>query len=266
MNDQTLVVQQRAIEPISFKEITDRVDLIHRIQHEVMKSGVHYGTVPGVPKPFLFKPGAEVLCMAFQFGVRYRETETAMEGGHRRFDVVAEIFHQPTGNLVAEGLGTCNTLERKYWIQTVQANDGTAARFQPEDFYNTCKKMAAKRAKVDGTITATNASNVFTQDEDSPGLHQDKRGASTQDSGEKKVQGIVADARSREDAETKVTWFNATIGGKNIWTKEVELGQELLEANGTEVIATLKAGKKANSFRLIQLNYPATETETEASE
>jgi len=40
------------------------------------------------------------------------------------------------------------------------------------DYYNTCLKMAKKRAVVDATLTATAASSMFTQDiEDNPGLY-----------------------------------------------------------------------------------------------
>jgi len=34
----------------------------------------------------------------------------------------------------------------------------------PADFYNTCEKMAKKRALVDATLTVTAASDIFTQD------------------------------------------------------------------------------------------------------
>lgn len=42
----------------------------------------------------------------------------------------------------------------------------------PADYYNTCLKMAKKRAQVDGILTATAASDIFTQDiEESPELY-----------------------------------------------------------------------------------------------
>ncbi len=34
----------------------------------------------------------------------------------------------------------------------------------PADYYNTCLKMAKKRALIDGTLNATGASHIFTQD------------------------------------------------------------------------------------------------------
>lgn len=35
---------------------------IARVKRELMKEDVHYGVIPGTPKPTLLKPGAEVLC------------------------------------------------------------------------------------------------------------------------------------------------------------------------------------------------------------
>ena len=43
----------------------------------------------------------------------------------------------------------------------------------PADYYNTCLKMAKKRALVDATLTTTAASDIFTQDiEDDPDLYR----------------------------------------------------------------------------------------------
>lgn len=43
----------------------------------------------------------------------------------------------------------------------------------PADYYNTCLKMAKKRALVDATLTTTAASDIFTQDiEDNPDLYR----------------------------------------------------------------------------------------------
>ena len=56
----------------------------------------------------------------------------------------------------------------------------------PADFYNTCLKMAKKRALVDATLTTTAASDIFTQDiEDDPDLYR-KGGYQTAPEEEKK--------------------------------------------------------------------------------
>ena len=56
------------------------------------------------------------------------------------------------GNVVAEGLGSCNSRERKYLKTDFATN------------LNTVLKIAKKRAYVDAVLTATHASKVFTQD------------------------------------------------------------------------------------------------------
>ena len=42
--------------------------------------------------------------------------------------------------------------------------EGRVEYENPADYYNTCRKMAKKRAQVDATLTATAASDIFTQD------------------------------------------------------------------------------------------------------
>lgn len=58
----------------------------------------------------------------------------------------------------------------------------------PADYYNTCLKMAKKRAHVDAILTATAASDIFTQDvEDMPevtGTETDRRGTSKTGNGQ----------------------------------------------------------------------------------
>lgn len=43
-------------------------------------------------------------------------------------------------------------------------NMGRVEHDNPADYYNTCMKMAKKRAQVDATLTVTGASDMFTQD------------------------------------------------------------------------------------------------------
>ena len=67
------------------------------------------------------------------------------------YEVQVTVFDKD-GNIVAEGLGSCNSHERKY-IKTDFATN-----------LNTVLKIAKKRAFVDAILTATHASKVFTQD------------------------------------------------------------------------------------------------------
>ena len=56
------------------------------------------------------------------------------------------------GLLITQGLGHCNTKEKKYIKQ------------DPFTLANTCLKMAKKRAQIDATLTVASLSEIFTQD------------------------------------------------------------------------------------------------------
>lgn len=67
----------------------------------------------------------------------------------------------------------------------------------PADYYNTCEKMAKKRALVDAVLTVTGASDIFTQDieemppaGDLPGHDQTKAGQKQSASSTNKTEGV----------------------------------------------------------------------------
>lgn len=128
-----------------------------------LKSGVDYACIPGCGrKPALLKAGAEHLAAIFGF----RSTSEivhrieSLKDGFILYEVETSIIDK-TGNVVAVGLGSCNSRERRY----------------QRDFagsLNTVLKMAKKRSYVDAVLTATGASGTFTQDIDEIGrdLHE----------------------------------------------------------------------------------------------
>lgn len=151
---------------------------------ETLKEGRDYGTIPGVGKPSLFKPGAERVQMAFGCFVRYRiveqevdhnrkvewrkkkrvynnahkndnsyrEEETTGESlGLYRYVVEAQIVHRDSGQVVGECIGVCSTMEAKYVDR-------------PRECENTALKMAEKRAHVGAVLNAFGLSEQFTQD------------------------------------------------------------------------------------------------------
>ena len=65
---------------------------------------------------------------------------------------VATTVYNTDGEVVAVGLGSCNSLERKFIKQ------GFAMSL------NTVLKMARKRSYVDAILSATGSSRIFTQD------------------------------------------------------------------------------------------------------
>jgi hypothetical protein len=103
------------------KEVHDQVQHLQQIMKEVMKEGDHFGLVPGCGnKPALFKAGAEKLGFAFRLAPSFDITLTPLTGGHREYQVVCKLHHMGSGNLVAEGVGCCSTMESKYRYRSAE--------------------------------------------------------------------------------------------------------------------------------------------------
>lgn len=100
----------------TIEAVKQRIAIIDTLRKEVLREGIDFGTIPGVDKPTLFKPGAERLCMAFGF------TNVFVDGGsvedfdkgffHYRY--VCGLIHIASGKVVATGIGSCNSMESKY--------------------------------------------------------------------------------------------------------------------------------------------------------
>lgn len=180
-------------------DVREHVNLIQSVMQAVMKgpskenpAGVHYGTIPGTPKPTLFKPGAEVLCATFRIAVSYRIDDLSTDDCIR-YRVTAVGTHQTSNVVLGEGMGECSSNEEKYkWRRAVgnvefdatpesrrrikygySRTDGTyeikQVRTEVADVANTILKMACKRAQVAMTLNVTAASDIFAQDlEDLP--------------------------------------------------------------------------------------------------
>lgn len=168
-----------AMPAFSVSEIRKRTHAIQEVMKGVMKEGTHYGTIPGTPKPSLWKAGAEVLCMTFRLAPMLESHVTVddPEGewayhGHRRdgmpivgtcvgfFEVEATCtIHGFGGEALSRCSSRCNNREAKYRGLSLY------------DVRNTIQKMAEKRAFVSAVLMATGASDIFTQDiEDFPEL------------------------------------------------------------------------------------------------
>lgn len=175
----------------SASEIRERVNLVQSVMQGIMKRDTHYGTIPGTPKPTLYKPGAEVLCVTFRIAQEYR-IEDLGDALTARFRVTCVGRHQVTGIVLGEGVGECSSAEEKYkWRAAVCAEEfdltpdnmrrlkfakykgnvekKIQVRTEAADLSNTVLKMACKRAMIAMTLNVTAASDIFTQDiEDLP--------------------------------------------------------------------------------------------------
>ena len=167
--------------------------LLNRIYQNVMQEGTDYGVIPGAgDKPTLLKPGAELLRMAFN--LRYEsEMEVAIEDWEKGmfYYRVKSYFTNTQGQRIGTGVGSANSLESRYsnrWVYESEIPDGIdraslksqertskkgmkyrvylieADIHEKATLVNTLQKMAKKRSFVDGILSITGASRIFTQD------------------------------------------------------------------------------------------------------
>ena len=315
--DQTLAIaEQNQLAPA---DVVAQVKLVQEVMKSVMREGEHYGTIPGTPKPTLYKAGAEKLSLTFRFAADFTvETiDFPMYEGHREVRVLCKLTHIPTGKFWGSGVGSCSTMESKYryrqgfevvknehgvplavpgkywkdkdvsllggkghkakkidgeWL-IVKDSEEKIEYENPADYYNTVLKMAKKRAHVDAVISATAASDILTQDlEDLPNMPAPKEPAKPAQSAYEETEGLVSGASHKPSTngkgiETGGTTFYATIentaGKLNIWTKDVDLGQELLDANGSTVVITFLRGKMIHQLKTLEVIHRTSDLDTE---
>ncbi|KKK98941.1 hypothetical protein LCGC14_2637730 [marine sediment metagenome] len=183
---------------MSVDEVVGQVRRMQEVMAQVMKPKIHYGIIPGTQKPTLYKPGSEKLLVTFRLGIGDPQIDDLSDDDHIRYRVITPIVHIPTGHVMGHGIGEASSEEEKYqWRKPVceEEFDDTdvdrrrevwkkiwdkqkrayatkkikQVRTNPPDQANTILKMAKKRAQIDGTLTATAASDIFDQDlEDLP--------------------------------------------------------------------------------------------------
>jgi len=143
------------IDNVSIQQVQATMQKITQFQ-KVIQSTLHqnhdFGIVPGTDKPTLLKPGAEKILMMMGLRSEFEIVDSTrdFEKGFFQYQVRCKLYRG--GMLITEGLGSCNTKERKYIKQ------------DPYTLDNTVLKMAKKRALVDATLLVASLSDIFTQD------------------------------------------------------------------------------------------------------
>lgn len=190
---------------VSVDALLARIKIIADARNRAMVPNVHYGVIPGTDKPTLLQPGAQLLCQLFGFIPEFSVRTNELREDHREEKVTCTLKNR-AGEVVAQGLGSCSTMEKKYrWRNgnlvcpecgkdTIRKSKdkaefycwrkigGCGKTFNEDaksitsqvvgrventdiaDVYNTVLKIGMKRALVSATITATAASDSFTQD------------------------------------------------------------------------------------------------------
>lgn len=171
-------------------DVRAQVNLMVDVMQEVMKRDTHYGVIPGTKQPSLYKAGAEKIMSTFRLAAD-PEVEALGEDGEVHYRVKVRIL-STSGAFLGAGIGECSSTEDKYaWRAAVcdeefdetpenrrrikfskyqgRVEKKKQIRTNPADVSNTVLKMAKKRGLIDGVLTVTAASDLFTQDiEDLP--------------------------------------------------------------------------------------------------
>ena len=143
------------IDDMSIQQVAQTMQKITQFQkviQQTLRQNHDYGVVPGTDKPTLLKPGAEkiLMMMGLQSEFEIVDSTRDFENGFFQYQVRCKLYKGDM--LITEGLGSCNTKERKY------------AKQDPFSIDNTVLKMAKKRALVDAALLVASLSDVFTQD------------------------------------------------------------------------------------------------------
>ena len=146
---------RKKVEDIPAEKVEQPAEVdLESIIAENLRAVVDYDTIPNCGrKPALLKAGAEHLAQIFKFKTT-SEIVNRVEVFDKNFILyeVATTVYNANGEIIAVGLGSCNTLERKYIKQGLAMS------------LNTVLKMARKRSYVDAILSATGTSRIFTQD------------------------------------------------------------------------------------------------------
>ena len=181
------------VHPEVVRKKLESIRLFQEIVRKELIEGQDYGTIPGTPKPTFLKPGAEKIIKLLNLAdvITVEDKIEDWKEGFFYYRVKCELISLMTGQVVATGVGSCNSKEDKYayrwtpefYLTPIQKEGITAAsvfktrrgqqgefkiyRFPNEEIFtqvNTLLKMASKRAKVDAALSVGRLSNVFTQD------------------------------------------------------------------------------------------------------
>ena len=132
-------------------------DLYSRLTNFVQDSlieGEHYGKIPGVSKPSLFKGGAELLAREADLVPTFEIIYQEIDFDRPLFAFMMKCVLHRDGEKISEAFGSCSNLERKFI-------SGKVDKFF---LFNNVPKMAEKRAYVSAVVRTWGLSGIFTHD------------------------------------------------------------------------------------------------------
>lgn len=152
---ETVISDYGSIRPLSIEEAKDFENKINQCIEELFVENIHYGTVTGIKKKFLFKAGGEVIINLLGVCQRTEIIEKTEDFNNGFFSYTCKTWLITSSGVVrSEGLGCCNSRENKY------------QKSNPYNIQNILIKLAKKRSMIDAVLGIGALSNRFSQDED----------------------------------------------------------------------------------------------------
>ena len=269
--------------PISVGELKARAGLLVEAMRAVMKPGVHYGSVDGTDRKFLWKPGAEKLSVLFGLSVDCSVIESRVTAEEVYFRVRA-VCNAADGRVLSVQEGACSTGEDKYgWREALSEEEFEDAEHHLRRFkfkktrrgrellvlkipqvrrdageqLNTILQMAQKRAMVAAVRSATAASDIFAIEDGGEDPEADDAltmPARVAGEGDLRVVGI-RDKRGQNERGDWVLFFVKFSDGREAATfneGDAKVADRAMREN-LAVKATLDEGKKPGDWKLVTL-------------
>lgn len=143
--DALALVGQHLPTEINIQQVKDKFVAIRAFQKLVqmeLHEGSDYGVIPGTKKPTLLKPGAEKIVKLLDLADTFEIIEKVedWDKGFFFYNFKILLVSLITGQVVSEGVGSCNSKEKKYrwfWVP----KDKLPAGMSPES----CESQGTKR-------------------------------------------------------------------------------------------------------------------------
>lgn len=143
------------IRPLSLEETKEFESKINECIDEIFVEGIHFGSVPGVKKRFIFKAGCEVILNLMGLVARTTIVDKVEDYANAVFSYTSKTYLiDSSGCVRAEGYGVCNSKENKF------------LKLNPYNVQNVLIKLSRKRSITDAVLSVASLSNKFSQDED----------------------------------------------------------------------------------------------------
>src|SRR5579864_5675403 len=120
-----------SLEPtMTVEKAKERFAKLQEFVQTYLKDGDDYGTIPGTPKPTLFKSGADKLLDIYGLSDSYRILSQTVDWDKGLFDYEIEclLTSRRSGLPIRTGLGSCSSFEGRYLYQNAKLTCPTCGK------------------------------------------------------------------------------------------------------------------------------------------